>query len=235
MLTRSLAALAALLMLAFASGCSDDGQNENASADDPATSESATETDEPQTGSCAYVADGSEASKEATPPPAEPTVSGKVDITIKTTVGDIKAVLDADATPCTVNNFVSLAEQDYYDGSECHRLGTVAGFSMLQCGDPTATGMGGPGYTIPDELSGSETYPAGTLAMAKTAAPDSGGSQFFLVFEDTQLSPDYTVFGTMDKASLKVLRAVAAKGTDDSEAQGVGRPKQKVVFEDLVS
>lgn len=231
MLTRSLTALAALLMLSLA-GCSDDdGKDDNVSGDDPATSET---SDASQDGDCAYVADGSEPSKEATAPPAEPTVSGIVDVTIKTTAGDLKAQLDADKTPCTVNNFVSLAEQDYYDGSQCHRLGTVPGFSMLQCGDPTATGMGGPGYTIPDELTGSETYPAGTLAMAKTSAPDSGGSQFFLVFEDTQLSPDYTVFGTMDEASLEVLRAVSAKGTDDSEAQGVGKPKQKVVFEDVV-
>jgi peptidyl-prolyl cis-trans isomerase B (cyclophilin B) len=229
MLTRSLAALAALLMLSLA-GCSDDGKDDNVSGEEPAATESTSES----AGDCAYVADGSEPAKEATAPPATPTVSGKVNVTIKTTVGDLKAVLDADKTPCTVNNFVSLAEQNYYDGSECHRLGTVPGFSMLQCGDPTATGMGGPGYTIPDELTGSETYPAGTLAMAKTSAPDSGGSQFFLVFEDTQLSPDYTVFGTMDEASLKVLRAVSAKGTDNSEAQGVGRPKQKVVFENVV-
>jgi peptidyl-prolyl cis-trans isomerase B (cyclophilin B) len=229
MLTRSLAALAALLMLSLA-GCSDDGKDDNVSGEEPAATESTSES----AGDCAYVADGSEPAKEATAPPATPTVSGKVNVTIKTTVGDLKAVLDADKTPCTVNNFVSLAEQNYYDGSECHRLGTVPGFSMLQCGDPTATGMGGPGYTIPDELTGSETYPAGTLAMAKTSAPDSGGSQFFLVFEDTQLSPDYTVFGTMDEASLKVLRAVSAKGTDNSEAQGVGKPKQKVVFQDVV-
>jgi peptidyl-prolyl cis-trans isomerase B (cyclophilin B) len=229
MLTRSLAALAALLMLSLA-GCSDDGKDDNVSGEEPAATESTSES----AGDCAYVADGSEPAKEATAPPATPTVSGKVNVTIKTTAGDLKAVLDADKTPCTVNNFVSLAEQNYYDGSECHRLGTVPGFSMLQCGDPTATGMGGPGYTIPDELTGSETYPAGTLAMAKTSAPDSGGSQFFLVFEDTQLSPDYTVFGTMDEASLKVLRAVSAKGTDNSEAQGVGRPKQKVVFENVV-
>jgi len=226
MLTRSLAALAALLMLSL-TGCSDDdGKDDNVTGEDPAATESATE--------CAYVDDGTDPSKEATAPPAEPTVSGIVDVTIKTSAGDLKAQLDANKTPCTVNSFVSLAEQDYYDGSQCHRLGTVQGFSMLQCGDPTATGMGGPGYTIPDELTGSETYPAGTLAMAKTSSPNSGGSQFFLVFEDTQLSPDYTVFGVMDEASLEVLRAVSAKGTDNSEAQGIGKPKQKVVFEDVV-
>ena len=90
---------------------------------------------------------------------------------------------------------------------------------MLQCGDPTGTGTGGPGYTIPDELptdagpsprAAAVTYPRGTVAMAKTAQPNSGGSQFFLVYADSTLPPDYTVFGTIDDAGLATIDAIAA-------------------------
>jgi peptidyl-prolyl cis-trans isomerase B (cyclophilin B) len=128
---------------------------------------------------------------------------------------------------------VSLARQGFYDKTTCHRLGTVTGFEMLQCGDPLGNGSGGPGYTIPDEYKGTETYPAGTVAMARTSQPDSGGSQFFLVFGDTQLKPEYTVFGTLDQASIATLEKVAAAGTDDSEAQGVGHPKKNVTFDSV--
>ena len=88
------------------------------------------------------------------------------------------------------------------------------GIFILQCGDPTATGTGGPGYTIPDEVDKAVTYPAGTIAMAKRQAPNTGGSQFFLVWADTELPPEYTVFGTMDQAGLDVVGGIAAQGVD---------------------
>src|SRR5690606_21777336 len=113
-----------------------------------------------------------------TTPPAEPTASGTVPATIRTSAGDLAVSLDADAAPCTVNSFLSLAQQGYFDETPCHRL-TTSGIFVLQCGDPTGTGTGGPGYEFPDELTGSETYPAGTLAMAN-AGPDTNGSQFFV-------------------------------------------------------
>ena len=101
---------------------------------------------------------------------------------------------------------------------------------MLQCGDPTGTGEGGPGYEFKDELpttlapspsgAGTVTYPRGTIAMAKTAQPNSGGSQFFLVYADSTLPPDYTVFGTIDDAGLATIDGVAAAGTDDSNGAG---------------
>ena len=96
---------------------------------------------------------------------------------------------------------------------------------MLQCGDPTATGMGGPGYQYDDELSGSETYGAGTLAMAN-AGPGTNGSQFFIVFDDSQLPPSYTVFGKVDAAGIKTVQKVAAKGTETGTPDGP--PKQPV-------
>jgi peptidyl-prolyl cis-trans isomerase B (cyclophilin B) len=82
---------------------------------------------------------------------------------------------------------------------------------VLQCGDPSATGSGGPGYSFADELTGKETYPAGTFAMAN-AGPDTNGSQFFIVLADVELDPLYTVFGKVDDAGLKVAQDIAAEG-----------------------
>ena len=146
-------------------------------------------------------------------------MTGQVTGTMTTNLGDLDLTLDADKTPCTVNSFVSLAKQGYFDSTSCHRL-TTQGIYVLQCGDPTGTGMGGPGYSFKDELSGSETYPAGTLAMANAGA-DTNGSQFFIVYADTKLDPAaYTVFGHVDAAALKVVRDIAAKGTEDGSPDG---------------
>ena len=169
-------------------------------------------------------------------PPTTSAVSGPVSVTLRTSVGDLGATLDADAAPCTVNSFVSLARQGFFDKSPCHRLTTAAsGIFVLQCGDPTGTGTGGPGYTVPDELSGQEKYVPGTLAMANTGQPDTGGSQFFVVYRATPLPPQYTVFGHLDPAGLKSVQKVAAQGSDDAYGQGDGHPKVSVtIFSVLV-
>ena len=99
---------------------------------------------------------------------------------------------------------------------------------MLQCGDPSASGTGGPGYSFADELSGSETYPAGTLAMANSG-PDTNGSQFFIVLADADLPPAYTVFGTVDAAGLKVAQDIEADGNGPD---GVA-PAKDVVIESV--
>lgn len=221
MIRRPALAAAVLLVTALATGCGEDGGEADISG------ASGTEED-----SCEYVEDGSQPARDVTPPPAEPTTTGTVEVTIKTSEGDLAATLDADSTPCTVNNFVSLAEQDFYDDTQCHRL-TTEGIYVLQCGDPLANGTGGPGYTIPDEVTGEETYPQGTLAMAKTMAPDSGGSQFFIVYQDTPLPPDYTVFGTLDPASVKVVQEIAARGTETGETDGA--PKVPVTITDVAT
>lgn len=178
--------------------------------------------DDPASGGCEYVEDGT-AAKEAKRPPAEPKSADAV--TITTNRGEIKAELTPDAAPCTVGSFVSLAEQDYFDGTKCHRL--VPGF-VLQCGDPSATGTGGPGYSFADELEGDETYPAGTLAMAN-AGPDTNGSQFFIVLSDADLPPSYTVFGRVDDAGLAVAREIEREG---NAADGVN-PARDVVIESV--
>ena len=172
-----------------------------------------------ESGPCQYPSDGAPAAREVETPPEQPSVSGDVPATIATSAGDIDLVLDAAAAPCTVNSFVSLAEQGYFDDTPCHRL-TTAGIFVLQCGDPTGVGGGGPGYNIPDELTGEEQYDAGTLAMAKARTPDSGGSQFFLVYDDSQLPPDYTVFGEIDPAGVDVIRQIAANGTATGAPDG---------------
>ena len=213
----ALAGLAFVAVLALA-GCSG-SDSEGSTASDPA----------PTTGtSCTYDEDGSPA-KEVDPPPASATATGQVPVTISTSAGDLQAELDADATPCTVNSFVSLAEQGYFDGTSCHRL-TTSGIAVLQCGDPTGSGSGGPGYAFPDELTGKETYPAGTLAMAN-AGPDTNGSQFFLVFRDSQFPPNYTVFGTIDEAGLETIDAIAAEGNDGAHPAGGGAPNKDVTIE----
>jgi peptidyl-prolyl cis-trans isomerase B (cyclophilin B) len=212
----ALIALAATLAL---TGCG--GSDERATARDAA----------PTTGAeCSYEADGS-AAKEVDPPPAVATRTGEVGVTIATSVGAIGAELDADSAPCTVNSFLSLAEQGYFDATSCHRLTTpAAGISVLQCGDPTGTGSGGPGYAFADELSGHETYPEGTLAMAN-AGPDTNGSQFFMVYGDTPLPADYTVFGHLTPAGVKVVQDVAARGTTTGGPDGP--PKQAVEIESV--
>jgi cyclophilin family peptidyl-prolyl cis-trans isomerase len=114
-----------------------------------------------------------------------------------TTEGDIVIELDSAAAPITVNNFVVLARYHFYDNVPFHRI--IPGF-MDQAGDPVGPtpGTGGPGYTIPDELpTGDSPYPAGTLAMANTSSPNTGGSQWFITVGDggQQLTPSYSVFG----------------------------------------
>ena len=220
-------ALAATLLLAL-TACSSGDSGDDSSASDPGTSEASasgsTDGATPASGTCTYNPDGSEPAKKVDPPPAEPADTGKVDVTLDTSVGKINATLDAGKTPCTVNSFTSLAKQGYFDDTKCHRL-TTQGIYVLQCGDPTATGMGGPGYQYDDELSGKETYGAGTLAMAN-AGPGTNGSQFFIVFDDSQLPPSYTVFGTVDAAGIKTVQKVAAKGTETGSPDGP--PKQPV-------
>jgi peptidyl-prolyl cis-trans isomerase B (cyclophilin B) len=216
-----LAALAAVVAGTVLAGCSDDSSDV---ARDPAPTREGTGH------ICSYTSDGQPA-KDVDLPPEDATVSGDVPVVVESSAGDIAATLDADATPCTVNSFVSLADQGYFDGTTCHRL-TTQGIYVLQCGDPTASGAGGPGYSFEDELSGKETYPAGTLAMAN-AGPDTNGSQFFIVYEDSQLPPSYAVFGHVDDAGLKVVREIAEKGTKTGAPDGP--PKEPVEIDSVTA
>ncbi|MFF0162846.1 peptidylprolyl isomerase [Streptomyces sp. NPDC005263] len=140
---------------------------------------------------------------------------------LATTCGEIDLALKASAAPHTVNSFAFLADKGFFDHTKCHRL-TTQGIYVLQCGDPTGTGSGGPGYTIPDEnlkdkSLKNDIYPAGTVAMANTGQPHSGGSQFFLVYQDSKLPPSYTPFGTVSASGMKVLKKIAAAGAQPAD------------------
>jgi peptidyl-prolyl cis-trans isomerase B (cyclophilin B) len=146
---------------------------------------------------------------------------------LRTTQGEIDFTALTTKAPCTTWSFRFLATRHYYDGTHCHRL-TTQRLYVLQCGDPTGTGSGGPGYKFPDENLTGATYPAGTVAMAN-AGPDTNGSQFFIVWKDTKLSPAYTPFGRVT-AGMSVLKKIAAAGEDDQNGPGDGYPHLWVAF-----
>ncbi|MZD58285.1 peptidylprolyl isomerase [Streptomyces sp. BPPL-273] len=159
--------------------------------------------------------------------------SAKYAMKLSTTCGDIGIDLKTAAAPHTVNSFNFLAGKGFFDHTPCHRL-TTNGIFVLQCGDPTGQGNGGPGYNIPDENLKDKslkknTYPAGTIAMANTGQPNSGGSQFFLVYQDSPLPPSYTPFGTISEDGMAVLKKIAAAG--ESTGAGDGAPNATVVID----
>src|SRR5690606_19276409 len=199
-------------------------------SDDGATESTKESTSSGQTVTCDYPEDPRGAAREVEAPETEAPAGGTAEAVITTGQGDIGLTLDREQAPCAVQSFVSLAEQGFYDDTPCPRLGNAPGFGILQCGDPSGTMGGGPGYSFADELTGEETYPAGTLAMAN-AGPDTNGSQFFLVFADSQFEPNYTVLGQIDAGGLETLNKVAEKGDDGSNPAGGGAPKEKVQIE----
>jgi peptidyl-prolyl cis-trans isomerase B (cyclophilin B) len=191
-------------------------------------------------GPCKYTITPDDPAAKPVDPPADPDPtpnSGTVTMTLKTDQGDIPVAMDRAKAPCTVQSAVHLTESKFYDGSACHRLVHKDNFKVLQCGGQGEDNNGGPGYTVPDEKptdlqpapdgSPASVYPRGVIAMANTGAPNSGSSQFFLVYGATFLPPDYTVFGTIDEAGLAVLDKVGAAGDDGSlePSPGGGKPK----------
>ncbi|MBM7810236.1 peptidylprolyl isomerase [Saccharothrix algeriensis] len=193
--------------------------------------------------SCEYRTSAEGAAKEGTKAPEATGVpsTGTVAATVKANIGELQLTLDRSLAPCTVNSFVSLVKQGYYDGTTCHRIGTE-GLQMLQCGDPTGTGSGGPGYAFDNETWPELTYGRGYLAMAnagqdKETQKGTNGSQFFIVYGDAQLPADYTVFGSVDEAGLKLIDEVARAGHDGSfdPAPGGGKPNKEVKFETVTT
>jgi cyclophilin family peptidyl-prolyl cis-trans isomerase len=149
---------------------------------------------------------------------------------VTTNMGTYSAVLDAAKAPGTVNNFVSLARNKYFDGTTCHRA--IPGF-MIQCGDPTATGSGGPGYKFADELPASGEYKIGSLAMANSG-PDTNGSQFFVISgnQGVSLPPNYTLFGQVTDGLDSTVVALDAAGNDDPSSNGVP-PLKEIKIESI--
>jgi peptidyl-prolyl cis-trans isomerase B (cyclophilin B) len=202
-----------LVAAATLAACSSSGSGEptSASSSAPATSPAA--------------AASSPAASASTPESADTgktggTRSGEADsITFTTNYGPITVALDPDA-PKTIAAQTKLAEDGYFDGTKCHRVVTQ-GIYVLQCGDPTATGTGDPGYTLPDEnlpQVGRNNYPAGTVAMAN-AGPGTSGSQFFIVYDDTVLPPAYTIWGTVTDG-LEEVKAIGKENADAGVSDG---------------
>ncbi|WP_424236119.1 peptidylprolyl isomerase [Actinophytocola sp.] len=177
-------------------------------------------------GPCQYTVTPDEPAARPVPLPRDPANTpdhGKVKVDVRTNQGALPLTLDRAAAPCTVQSFVHLAKWRFYDRTTCHRLTTYPTLEVLQCGDPSGTGEGGPGYRYKDELpvdlapapndptGERKIYPRGTLAMAN-AGPDTNGSQFFLVYGNAYLRPNYTIFGTIGEDGLATLDKVAAAG-----------------------
>ena len=174
---------------------------------------------------CQYEPSAEPASKPANLPRQGkvPTDPAQVSVSMVTNQGNVGLLLANNESPCTVNSFVSLAQQKFFDDTKCHRITASPTSSVLQCGDPTGDGTGGPGYQFPNEYPTDQykpddpavhepvVYSRGTLAMAN-AGPNTNGSQFFMVYKDTQLPPEYTVFGKIQQDGLATLDKIAKGG-----------------------
>ena len=172
--------------------------------------------------------------KPVNPPPAGATpTTGTVGLSLQTSAGTIPLTLDRSLAPCAVHSFLSLTGQGYFNDTPCHRLTTwlttSEGLQVLQCGDPSGTGTGGPGYSFADETYPELTYGRGYLAMANSG-PNTNGSQFFLVYGDAQLPPKYTVFGSISPEGLQVIDEIARRGHNGSfePSPGGGAPIEQV-------
>ncbi|MFI0453026.1 peptidylprolyl isomerase [Actinomadura sp. 6N118] len=213
-------------------GGKDDKSKDKANADAAASPSTPPTQAAAKPGECAYTAaQEAGAPKDLGKPPVKPAYDGTVKATIKTSQGDIGLELDGKKAPCATNSFAFLAKKDFWNKTFCHRLSTSEGLKMLQCGDPTGTGSGGPGYQFGNENTDGAKYTKGTLAMAN-AGPGTNGSQFFLVYGDSGLSPDYTVFGKIT-SGIDVLETVAKGGIAKAGQDGTGEPKKKVTIQDV--
>jgi peptidyl-prolyl cis-trans isomerase B (cyclophilin B) len=182
-------------------------------------------TDPGATTTCEYVQTGVAARPVRLPSETAVPTSGTVTYVLAMTNGNVRLTLDRVRAPCTVHAFESLADQGFYTATRCPRLVDKAVF-ILQCGDPSGTGKGGPGYTFASEVDGTESYTKGVVAMANSG-PNLNGSQFFMVWDDsTSLDKNrsYTIFGKMDAASRDVVASMASEGQDGTDPRGGGRP-----------
>ena len=199
----------------------------------PSTSTSPTATAAAASYPCTWTKGGSASRTVAVPSTTKPPKTGTAVVTVKTTQGQMTFTLDRSKAPCTVASFLSLISQKFYDNTPCHRVNTSSLY-VLQCGDPTASGSGGPGYTIPDEFDPNGKYTTGVLAMANTGQAHSGGSQFFIVYKTDDLPPNYTIFGKVT-AGLDVVTKVAAKGSDNANGDGDGHPTLKITITSMTA
>lgn len=196
---------------------------------------------------CQYPPSPDKAAKPAKPPRTGkvPTEPAQISVSMVTNKGKVGLMLANNESPCTVNSFVSLAQQGWFKDTKCHRLTTSELLGVLQCGDPKGDGTGGPGYQFdneyptdqypPDSLERQQPviYPRGTLAMANSG-PNTNGSQFFLVYRDSQLPPEYTVFGTIQADGLETLDKIAKAGLAPGSKPQDGAPVADVIIQSVL-
>jgi len=154
------------------------------------------------------------------------------EFTLMTNCGDIVITTVGEKAPFTMTSIAALADGGFYNDSLCHRL-TTQGLFVLQCGDPTATGSGGPQFTFPDENLPQNTdnnYPEGTVAMANSG-PNTNGSQFFLVYANTTLAPSYTIWGTIT-SGLDIVKAIAKAGAAGGAPDG--KPAKTIAIQKVL-
>lgn len=171
------------------------------------------------TGSSSNTASDASAAASSSALPSFPAVAENASMTLNTNQGTIVIGMDP-AAKVTDASMAYLANKGYFNNTSCHRL-TTQGIYVLQCGDPTGTGSGDPGYEIPDEnlpTATSNNYPKGTVAMAN-AGPNTNGSQFFIVYQDTELPPNYTIWGKVTQG-MDVVEKVAAAGVQGGGTDG---------------
>ena len=189
------------------------------------TEETAASSAEEPTTPCSYPASGTAAKEVSAPTNLTPQNSGTVESTIVLNGQDVPVSLDRTIAPCGVNSFLSLASQGFYDDTSCFRLTVSEGLNVLQCGDPSGKGNGGPGYTFATEVATDATYPIGTVALAnaggaETTGTDSNGSQFFIVYGASTLPASYTIIGTVTGEGMSVVNDIAAQGVQKGAQDG---------------
>ncbi|MEJ7651805.1 MAG: peptidylprolyl isomerase [Nakamurella sp.] len=205
-------------------------------AGDPTASSSVDETaptsSEGPVAPCTYTAGGTAAKKVELPGNTSPEQTGKVAATISLNGETVDVSLDRSLAPCSVSSFLSLASQGFYDNTTCTRLTKSGALNVLQCGDPSGKGNGGPGYSYePTAPTADKPYPAGTLAMANVSSSQTAaeeGSQFFIVYGTTQIPASYSVIGTVSAAGMKVVDAITSQGVKDDRQDGVPNAEAKI-------
>lgn len=193
-------------------------RDSSSTASGASSSTTATSSTAPAT-PCTYTESGSAAKPVSAPSNLSPLNSGTVDVTMVLGGKDVPMTLNRATAPCGVNSFLSLAQQGFYNDTNCQRLTKSDQLNILQCGDPTGQGNGGPGYTFASETTGNETYPVGTVALAN-AGPSTTGSQFFVVYGNTTIDPSYTILGQVTGDGMSVIQDIAKQGVQNNRQDG---------------
>lgn len=218
--------IAAVALTSFATACGSDADSSDTDAE--ATNGGTSSTGEVIAVDCPPIDGAGEQTQQFdTAPPMCLESGATYEAIVATNKGELTIALDPDLAPETVNNFVFLARNEYFDDTICHRI--IPNF-VVQCGDPTGTGTGGPGYTIVDEPPAPGQYEVGSIAMAKTLEPNSGGSQFFIITgsDGAALPPDYSLFGQVTAGLDTTVADMAAAGTP-----GAGVPSEPIEIQSI--